>query len=71
MKKGWRVILGVVLVALILGGACIAVGLLTGADTARVTQNLEEHMHVTTYVQTVLSQATDLWHRMLTPFGIF
>lgn len=69
MKKGWRVILAVVLVALILGGACIAVGILTGADTARVTQNLEEHMHVTTYAQMVITQAQEVWTHITGIFG--
>lgn len=64
MKKGWRVILAVVLVALILGGACIAVGMLTGADTARVVQNLEEHMHVTTYVQMVITQVQGILNHL-------
>ena len=68
MKKGWRVILSVVLVALFLGGACIAFGILPGADTARVTQNLEEHMHVTTYAQMVITQAQEVWTHIT---GIF
>ena len=36
MKKGWRVILGIVLVAVIFGGLCCGVGLLTGADSERI-----------------------------------
>ena len=32
MKKGWRIILGIVLVALVMGGLCFGVGLLTAQD---------------------------------------
>ena len=35
MKKGWRIILGIVLVAVVLGGLRCGVGLLTGADSIR------------------------------------
>ena len=50
MKKGWRVILGIVLVAVVFGGLCCGVGVLTGADVGRIMMNLEEQYHVTTYV---------------------
>ena len=49
MKKGWRIILGIVLAAVILGGLCCGVGLLTGADSNRIIMNLDEHYQVMTY----------------------
>ena len=52
MKKGWRVILGIVLVAVIFGGLCCGVGLLTGADSERIIMNLDEHYQVMTYINT-------------------
>ena len=50
MKKGWRVILGIVLVALVIGALCVGVGLLTGADYNRIMMNLDEHYQLTAYV---------------------
>ena len=60
MKKGWRVILGIVLVALIFGGLCCGVGLLTGADVDRIVMNLDEHYQVKTYLNTYLGYVTQL-----------
>ena len=60
MKKGWRVILGIVLVALIFGGLCCGVGLLTGADIDRIVMNLDEHYQVKTYFNTYLGYVTQL-----------
>ena len=50
MKKGWRIIFGVVMAALLLGGLSIGVGFLTGADTARIIQNLDDQYHLTSYI---------------------
>ena len=51
MKKGWRIILSIVLVALVMGGLCFGVGLLTGADLERIIQNVDGHSRLTAYVQ--------------------
>ena len=50
MKNGWRIIMGIVMAALLLGGLCCGVGLLTGADYHRIVLNLDEHYQLTTYV---------------------
>ena len=55
MKKGWRIIFGVVLVAVILGGLCCGVGLLTGADSDRIILNLDEHYQLRTYINSYTS----------------
>ena len=60
MKKGWRVILGIVLVALVLGGLSIGVGLLTGADMHRIILNLDEHYQLTTYFNTYFGYVKQL-----------
>ena len=60
MKKGWRIIFGVFLVAVILGGLCCGVGLLTGADSNRIILNLEEHYQLMTYVNTYTDFITNL-----------
>ena len=36
MKNAWRIIIMVVLVAILLGGVSIAVGMMTGADFSRI-----------------------------------
>ena len=64
MKKGWRVILGIVLVAVIFGGLCCGVGLLTGADSERIIMNLDEHYQVMTYINTYTSYVTDLFQKL-------
>ena len=43
--------IGIVLVALVLGGLCFGVGFLTGADTQRIMQNLDDQYRLTAYVQ--------------------
>ena len=50
MKKGWRVILGIVLVAVILGAVCFGVGMMTGADLNRIIHNLDDQYQVVTYI---------------------
>ena len=64
MKKGWRVILGIVRVAVIFGGLCCGVGLLTGADSERIIMNLDEHYQVMTYINTYTSYVTDLFQKL-------
>ncbi len=41
MKKMWRVILSIVLTLILIGIIIVAVGFLTGADTARLVQTAE------------------------------
>lgn len=43
MKKMWRVILTIVLVLILIGIIAVAVGFLTGADTARIYQTAENN----------------------------
>ena len=65
MKKGWRVILGIVLAALVLGGICFGVGLLTGADLQRIILNLDEHYQLMTYVNSYTAYVTDLFQKII------
>ena len=71
MKKGWRVILGIVLVALIVGGICVGVGLLTGADSARITQNLDEHYHLNAYIDAYINYGKELFQYFANQFRTF
>ena len=43
MKKMWRVIFAIVLILILIGIVAVAVGFLTGADTARIYQTAEDH----------------------------
>ncbi len=60
MKRGWRVILGIVIAAVVLGAVCVGVGLLTGANTARIMQNLNEHYHVNAYMDAYADYAAQM-----------
>ena len=46
MKKMWRVIFAIVLVLILIGIVAVAVGFLTGADTARIYQTAEDHQMI-------------------------
>ncbi len=43
MRKMWRVIIAIVLIMILLGIVGVAVGFLTGADTARIYQTAENN----------------------------
>ena len=51
MKKGWKVVVLIVLIAMLLGAVCIGVGLLTGADTGRIYSVLDNRYHFEIYIQ--------------------
>ena len=51
MKKGWHIVLIVVLAALLLGLVCIGVGFITGADTSRIYSVLDDEYNLTLYQQ--------------------
>ena len=60
MKKGWRIILTVVLAAVLLGAVCVGVGLMTGADTMRIYSALDSRYNLTAYVQAYAQYAADV-----------
>lgn len=43
MRKMWRVILSIVLILILIGIVAVAVGFLTGADSARIFQTAENN----------------------------
>lgn len=51
MKSGWKIILLVVLIAILLGAVCMGVGMMTGADFARIWATLDDKYHVDMYYQ--------------------
>ena len=51
MKSGWKIILIVVIIAILLGAICIGVGAMTGADFTRIWATLDNRYHVDMYYQ--------------------
>lgn len=51
MKKGWRVIIMIVLVAVLLGGVAVAVGFMTGAETDRIYSVLDNRYNITMWLE--------------------
>ena len=43
MQKMWRVVISIVLIMILIGVVGVAVGFLTGADTARIYQTAENN----------------------------
>lgn len=51
MKKGWKIVGIIVLVLLLLGVVFTAVGIMTGADFARIYSVLDARYHITEYME--------------------
>ena len=51
MKRGWLIIGVIVLIAVLVGTVAIGVGLVTGADMARIFSVLDSRYHLDLYVQ--------------------
>lgn len=51
MKKGWRFIILVVLVAVLLGAVAVAVGFMTGAETTRIFSVLDARYNLQGWYQ--------------------
>ena len=60
MKDGWRIILIIAAAAILLGCVCFGVGMLTGAETDRILQNLNNNYHLDTYVEVYTGYLTQL-----------
>ncbi|MER2150118.1 MAG: hypothetical protein ABS900_00745 [Candidatus Limivicinus sp.] len=60
MKDGWRNILIIAAVAILLGCVCFGVGILTGAETDRILQNLNNNYHLNTYIEVYTGYLTQL-----------
>ena len=50
MKKGWKVVLLIVLIAAVIGIVGIGVGLLTGAEVSRIKEILDNEANLRAYV---------------------
>ena len=56
MKSGWRIILAIVLVAILFGGVCLGVGIMTGADMSRIYTVLDKQFNLTGLYQYVTEE---------------
>lgn len=54
MKRGWKLVLIIVLAAIVLGAVCTGVGMITGADVDRIYAVLDEHYHIGMYYEYVI-----------------
>lgn len=62
MKSGWKVILMVVVIAILLGAVCMGVGAMTGADFTRIWATLDSRYHVDMYYQYLI----EVWNTLVT-----
>lgn len=62
MKNGWRIILVIVVIAILLGALCMGVGAMTGADYDRIWSTLDDRYHVDMYYQYFL----EVWSTLQT-----
>lgn len=64
MKKGWRIIIIIVLVAVLLGAVATAVGFMTGADTARIMDTLDARYNLNMWLQYI----SEVYNEIMTVF---
>ncbi|MBR1455891.1 MAG: hypothetical protein IJ594_01865 [Oscillospiraceae bacterium] len=50
MKRGWKVVSMIILVAILLGAVGVGVGLMTGGDVTRVADAFDERYHLWAYI---------------------
>ena len=62
MKSGWKIILIVVVIAILLGAVCMGVGAMTGADFTRIWATLDNRYHVDMYYQYFV----EVWNTLVT-----
>ncbi len=65
MKKAWSVVGTIVLVMILLGGICIAVGYVTGGSTEAVLTRMEARYHLSVYFDAYLHWFQDLLARLV------
>ena len=51
MRKGWSVVIAIVMVTVLLGAICIGVGMFTGADMTRIYSALDNRYMITQYYE--------------------
>ena len=64
MKKTWKAIGVVILIIAVLGGLCVGVGLLTGADATRIYSVLDARFDISATIELYsqyIDELGDLW----------
>lgn len=51
MRKGWRIIITIVLIVALLGAVSVGVGLMTGAEMDRIYSVVDERYNVTAWLE--------------------
>ena len=67
MSKGWRVIMIVVMIAVLLGAVCVGVGVMTGGEWDRIHTVLDARYHVDVYVAYAQEVVHVIWTALTTP----
>ena len=67
MKSGWKIILIVVVIAILLGAVCMGVGAMTGADFTRIWATLDNRYHVDMYYQYFI----EVWNTLATELAAY
>ena len=62
MKKAWRIIISIVLIAVLLGGVCVGVGFITGADTDRIYSVLDSRYNLTDWIAYIKEVCSIVWN---------
>ncbi len=56
MKRGWQIIIAVVLLLAVLGAVCMGVGFITGADTNRIFAIFDDKYSISLYHDYIVNQ---------------
>jgi len=56
MKKGWQIIIAAVSIMVLLGGICVGVGFITGAEYDRIATVLDNRYNLSIYYDYVVNE---------------
>ena len=56
MKKGWQIIIAAVSIMVLLGGICVGVGFITGAEYDRIATGLDNRYNLSIYYDYVVNE---------------
>ena len=59
MKKGWQIIIAAVSIMILLGGICMGVGFITGAEFDRIYTVVDNRLNITVYTEWVKEEVID------------
>ena len=59
MKSGWKIIIIIVLLSILLGACCVGVGLVTGGNLERIYETMDEQYQLSSWVQYLKGLYTD------------